>query len=302
MTPSIARSLSHTIPQTPPREVLMSIVLSLAVLLSLIVFPQHTSGAAASALRIWGLDVVPSLFPYMVFCRLLSVRLRERDVPAAPVAALLGLLGGSPSGASVIAAYGDRLSRRALLALCALTGTISPMFTLGTILTWTQSAALCRLLLLCHLLGAACAGGVVFWACRDESPAVSSSASSPPAHPMAQSIDAILQVGGCIICYSVLASLLRLFPLLSDGTGAILHGLLEISGGVHALCAAAIPGKLRAVCLSALCGFSGFSILSQNHAFLAPLGVRMTQLIAFALVRALFAGCFMALLYARFIP
>ena len=109
----------------------MSIAFSLVVLLSLIAFPQHASGAAASALRIWGLDVVPSLFPYMVFCRMLSARLREHDVPAAPVAALLGLLGGSPSGATVIAAYGSCLSKRALLTLCAMTGTISPMFTLG---------------------------------------------------------------------------------------------------------------------------------------------------------------------------
>lgn len=280
----------------------MSITFSFVVLLSLIVFPQHTSGAAASALRIWGLDVVPSLFPYMVLCRLLSSRLREHDVPAAPVAMLLGLLGGSPSGASVIAAYGSCLSRRVLLALCALTGTISPMFTLGTVQAWTQNTVLCRLLLLCHLLGAACAGGVVFWACKDESPAVSASAPSAPVNPMAQSIDAILHVGGCIICYSVLASLLRLLPMLSDSTGAVVHGLLEVSGGVHALCTAAIPEKLRAVSLSVLCGFSGFSILSQNHAFLAPLGVRMTQLIAFALLRAFFAGCLMAMLYAHFIP
>lgn len=280
----------------------MSITFSFVVLLSLIVFPQHTSGAAASALRIWGLDVVPSLFPYMVLCRLLSSRLREHDVPAAPVAMLLGLLGGSPSGASVIAAYGSCLSRRVLLALCALTGTISPMFTSGTVQAWTQNTVLCRLLLLCHLLGAACAGGVVFWACKDESPAVSASAPSAPVNPMAQSIDAILHVGGCIICYSVLASLLRLLPMLSDSTGAVVHGLLEVSGGVHALCTAAIPGKLRAVSLSVLCGFSGFSILSQNHAFLAPLGVRMTQLITFALLRAFFAGCLMAMLYAHFIP
>lgn len=280
----------------------MSIAFSLVVLLSLIAFPQHTSGAAASALRIWGLDVVPSLFPYMVFCRMLSARLREHDVPAAPVAMLLGLLGGSPSGASVIAAYGSRLSRRGLLALCALTGTISPMFTLGTIQAWTQSTVLCRLLLLCHLLAAVCSSVVVFWACKDESPAVSASASSMPVNPIAQSIDAILHVGGCIICYSVLASLLRLLPMLSDSTGAVVHGLLEVSGGVHALCTAAIPGKLRAVLLSVLCGFSGFSILSQNHAFLAPLGVHMTQLIVFALLRAFFAGCLMAMLYARFIP
>lgn len=279
----------------------MSIAVSLIVLLLLIVFPQHTSQAAVAALRIWGLDVVPSLFPYMVLCRLLAGELRERDVPAAPVAALLGLLGGSPSGASVLAAYGSRMSRRALLALCALTGTISPMFTLGTIRAWTQNPALCRLLLLCHLLGATCASGIVYFACKDESPAGSGLTPAPTGNPIALSVEAILQVGGCIVCYSVLASLMALPPCLSEGAGAVLHGLLEVSGGVHALCAAAIPEYPRAICICALCGFSGFSILAQNHAFLSPLGVRMTWLVAFALLRAVMACCLMAVLYACFI-
>lgn len=280
----------------------MSIALSLFVLLSLIAFPQHTSGAAMDALRIWGLDVVPSLFPYMVFCRLLSAQLRERDMPSAPVAALLGLMGGSPSGASVIAAYSGCLSKKALLSLCALTGTISPMFTLGTVLAWTKNAALCRLLLVSHLLGALCAGGIVLFVCRDARPARCTESAIASANPIAQSVDAILQVGGCIICYSVLASLLGLLPALSETAGAILHGLLEVSGGIHALCAASLPEFPRALCIAALCGFSGFSILSQNHAFLAPLGVRMTQLIAFGLLRAVIAALTMAGLYVCFIP
>ncbi|MGN0775473.1 MAG: hypothetical protein ACI4MM_02230 [Candidatus Ventricola sp.] len=275
----------------------MSIAFSLVVLLLLIAFPQHTSGSASEALRIWGLDIVPSLFPYMVLCRILSARLRERKIPAAPVAALLGLMGGSPSGASVLAAYGNHIPRRELLALCALTGTISPMFTLGPILVWTQNPEVCRLLLLSHLLGAACAGGIVFLVCKDPPPAACAAPPSQTGSPIAQCIDAILQVGGCIICFSVLAGLLQLLPNLSSSTCAVLHSLLEISGGIHALCAASIPDCPRAVCISALCGFSGFSILSQNHAFLGPLGVRMTQLIAFALLRAVLSACLTAVFY-----
>ena len=40
-----------------------------------------------------------------------------RNEKARQHAALLGLMGGSPSGASVLAAYGDRLSRRELMSL-----------------------------------------------------------------------------------------------------------------------------------------------------------------------------------------
>lgn len=281
----------------------MRIAFSLAILLSLLFFPQHTSEAARQALCVWGLSVVPSLFPYMVFCRLLSARLKERQISAVPVAVVLGLTGGSPSGASVIAACGGDLSPRALLALCAMTGTISPMFTLATLLSWTQHAALCRLLLLCHVLSAALCGGLIRL-CGSNRPLRSSVSVSDAASsdPLSQSIDAVLQVGGCIICYSVLASLLRLLPFLSRQACAILHSLLEISGGIHALCLLPMSGRLQAVCMAALCGFSGFSVLSQNHAFLAPLGVRMAHLIAFALLRAVLAGALAAVLYAVFIP
>lgn len=280
----------------------MRILLSLLVLLCLLLFPQHTSEAARQALSVWGLQVVPSLFPYMVFCRLLSMQLKSRRIRVAPVAMLLGLMGGSPSGASILASCSPALSSRSLYALCALTGTISPMFTLGTLFSWTQNAPLCRLLLVCHLLGAALCGVLVRLTCgKDRALSLpSASAVSLEAGPLAQSIDAILQVGGCIICYSVLAGLLRLLPILSRPVCAVLHSLLEISGGMHALCSLPMPLRLRAVCMASLCGFSGLSILSQNHAFLAPLGVRMIHLVAFAVLRAFLAGMLAALLFPLF--
>lgn len=271
------------------------------VILCLLLFPHQASGAAAEALRVWGLSVVPSLFPYMVLCRMLAGRLRERNIPAVPVAALLGLMGGSPSGASVLAAYGSCIPKKTLLALCALTGTISPMFTLGTVLSWTQNLAMCRLLLLCQLLSAFFAGGLVFLICRDKAPACGALPPGPAATPIAQSIDAILQVGGCIIFYSVLAGLLQLFPYFSKSTGAVVHGLLEVSGGIHALCMASMPDFTRTLLFSALCSFSGLSILSQNYAFLGPLGIRFSQLVAFALLRMALSVCLTAVLYARFI-
>lgn len=282
----------------------MRIAFYAAVIASLVIFPSHTAASAADALRIWGLDVVPSLFPYMIFCRLLAARLREKNVNAPLTAAVLGLLGGSPSGASILAAYGNQLPRRTLYALCTLTGTISPMFMLGTVLSWTQDAALCHTLLLSHLLGAALASAAIYVIYRtpDNLPSVSSSAAvlGTSGNPIAQSIDAILQVGGCIICYSVLASLLRLLPFANETISVWFHGLLEVSGGVHAIAKLPLPENQRAVALAALCGFSGVSILSQNHAFLAPLGVKMKQLVLFALLRALCAGSCMALLLTFF--
>ena len=92
----------------------MAIALGLLMIGVMLGAPGAVTEAARDALRVWGLDVAPSLFPYMVFCRLIASRLRQSGMPAMPAAALLGMLGGSPSGAAVVSVYGraGNLSRR----------------------------------------------------------------------------------------------------------------------------------------------------------------------------------------------
>lgn len=274
------------------------IFLCLFMIFLMLRLPDVTVTAARTALRVWSLDVVPSLFPYMVFCRLLSQRLQNRRLRAAPVCAVLGLLGGSPSGASVLSVYANsgRLSRRGTLALCALTGTISPMFLLSTMRAWLTDARLCRLLLLCHLLGA-CLCALVVWC----SPPAGGkrTASKLPAlkdeNAISASVQSILSVGGCIVFFSVLASgICALIPWADEAMRAALHALLEAAGGMHALCAASLSPRVRAVTLAAASGFSGLSILTQNHLFLRALGISLPMLVGFALLRAMFAGAAMA--------
>lgn len=99
-------------------------------------FPGTTISASQSALSIWARDIVPSLFPYMVLCKMTAQRLRSARFPAAPLAALLGCMGGSPSGAAMLSVSSGGMAQSQLYALCALTGTISPMFFVGTLHAW----------------------------------------------------------------------------------------------------------------------------------------------------------------------
>ena len=48
-------------------------------------FPGTTISASQSALSIWARDIVPSLFPYMVLCKMTAQRLRSARFPAAPL-------------------------------------------------------------------------------------------------------------------------------------------------------------------------------------------------------------------------
>lgn len=270
----------------------------LIVIAFLILFPADTADMALHAMRIWGTSIVPSLFPYMIFSRLLCKSLQTLNLPAEPAAIVLSMLGGSPSGASIIASNADRLRIQNIYPLCALAGTVSPMFILGTMRAWTKDPALCRSLLLCHWLSAL-SSALIVWLFSRRSKCSSTGHrgvnSLEASNPIAQSIDAILQVGGCIICYSVLAGILGKFIVSFPILHSCIHAALEISGGIHAFCQISLPSSAKCILLSAALGFGGLSILSQNYAMLHPLGITMRQLLCFAALRAGISALLMAI-------
>ena len=272
------------------------------MMLVMLTSPERTTAAAASALRTWSMSVVPSLFPYMVLCRMLSRQLAGRRLSPALAAAGMGLLGGSPSGAAVLGSYAQqgRLRRDVLLPLCALTGTISPMFMLGMAGGWLGGGRTAVCLLAAHLLAAALSAGLVrlFTAGRGQHAAQEDQVCAPAsgaAEPVTDSVRAILSVGGCIVFYSVVAEGMTVLLPLPGAAAALLHGILEAAGGAHAICCAGFSPVTGAVLVSAVCGFGGVSILSQNLLFVRAYGVHMRQLVLTGLLRAALAAALMAL-------
>ena len=159
------------------------------------------------------------------------------------------------------------------------------------------NASLCRILLLCHWLSALLCAWIIRAMHNRNGDAVfiQPSANNIPSNPIMQSIDAILLVGGCIICCSVLSGilgkLLAMFPFLQPFT----HALLEVAGGIHAICQADLPDGAKSILLSASLGFGGLSILAQNHGMLRQLGISLRQLLCFAALRAAVSALLMAI-------
>lgn len=260
------------------------------MMLCLIARPEVCVVSARSALKTWALDVVPSLFPYMVFSRSLSAELCKKRIPITLCVPLIGLMGGSPSGAAALSAYGSRksVSKRKALALTAVTGTISPMFFSGTLTRWTGDAGRSYILMFSQLAASAAAGLTIYFAsakrqnemtcfCSDES--VSKGA-------IMQSADAILSVGGCIIFFSVMASMIGLcIPEHAGLLKALIHGMLEMSGGLYEFSKLDAHGSLFA---ASVCGFGGLSLIFQNAAFLKPLGIGISQVFLTSVVRMMY--------------
>lgn len=278
----------------------MRIACCLLMMLVMLLFPGSTGEAARSALQTWALTVVPSLFPYMVLCRMLASQLAGSRLPPALLVAALGLAGGSPSGAATLSGYArsGRLRRDALLPLCVLTGTISPMFVLNTAGGWLGAPRLARCLLAAHLLGAVLSAALVK-ACVRRSPTFKESLpdhsdSGSPGDPIRESVRAILSVGGCIVFYSVVAEGLSLLLPLPSRAAAVLHGALEAAGGAHAICTAGFSRNAQALLISTVLGFSGVSILAQNSLFVRDSGITMRQLILLGVLRAALSALVMA--------
>ncbi len=261
-------------------------------------FPGTTISASQCALSIWARDIVPSLFPYMVLCKMTAQRLRSARFPAAPLAALLGCMGGSPSGAAMLSVSSGGMAQSQLYALCALTGTISPMFFIGTLHAWGVAQKTCLCLLAAHGLGALLA----FFCVRRLSPvkkkvAARETPEKANGNPIADSVFSVLGVGGCIVFFSVAAACIRvLFPFLPENGCAYLQSMLEIAGGLRLLIQTSGASFARDVSMAVLTGFGGLSILTQNHLFLQVCGVTQGRLLCLALLRALMSGAVMALL------
>lgn len=274
----------------------MAIIAYSAVIAALLLCPEICADSAKEALSVWGLHIVPSLFPYMLFTRLLSSQIQKTRFSPFAVCAVLGISGGSPAGAACIGAYHASFSKKSVLTLFALTGIISPMFFLGTVKSFTGDTLFCLRLLLSQWIGAAlsalCVCFLPFTSSKSQGQKVSPHSTE---NALTQSIDAMLHVGGLIICFSVLAGMLRPLPL-PETLRSLLHALLEISGGTHALLHSPCLPVVRSILLAFACGFGGFSILFQNQQFLAPTGTKLRILFFIALLRGLLSAAAMRVL------
>lgn len=278
----------------------MKALLYLSILLLMLYFPDLYIPSAYNALKIWGTDVVPSLFPYMVFCRLLAEQLKHTQVSPVLITAFLGLLGGSPSGASILSVYGSTIPMKLLFPLATLTGTISPTFILHTANQWLGDPSLCRALFVCCTLGSVAASitvyGIISILPERPSPFFAPyTLEKTQESPVWQSIHAILNIGGCIVIYSVVSVFVCRNPFLASHPtiSSFIHASMEMSGGIHAL--ALLPSTpLRPYLLCAAASFSGFSILAQNAYFLRPLQIRMRHQFLFSLLRMTISVCLMA--------
>ena len=269
-------------------------------------YPSQTADAARQALYIFGLDIIPTLFPYMVLTRLLVTRLNVSSRASLLFSAIFGCLGGSPSGASMIQllAANRPMKRRDAYALCALTGTISPIFLLNTVGSWLSNTRMTIILTTAHFAGALLAALAVHLYMRNDcryTECHSSPAQFTEDNLILSCAISVLGIGGCLVFYSVLSEVISLLVFSSESsTSSIMHALFEISGGIREIISHSAPGA-KYILLSIVCGFSGISILSQNALLLKRAGISFRLLMLLGILRASFSAMVMLALLPLYI-
>ena len=279
----------------------------------LVVFSRSNLSSAKNGLILWANSVIPSLFPFFVATDLLSHtnftyylgKLLNRFMKPifnvrgeGSFAFIMGMISGYPIGAKIAANFREKniCSKEECERLLSFTNNSGPLFIVGTVgISLFGSSTIGFLLLVTHILASLTVGVLFrFWKYNSKECNINknsyhsqiqdiplSSLGSIIGNSIVSSINTILLIGGFIVLFSVVISILQTSHLLeiisnciqpilslldipSDFASGIISGFIELTNGLNVICN--IPEKklsINIVIASFLLSLGGLSVLLQ---------------------------------------
>ncbi len=284
--------------------------------ISLIMFSNNNLIAAQNGLNLWATKVLPSLFPFFIATELLCQtnftyilgKLLNKfmrpifNVPGeSAIAIILGTISGYPVGAKVVCNLKNQkiISKIEAERLIAYTNNSGPLFILGTVgIALFGNKKIGFILLISHILASIVVGYCFsFWK-KDKFdinynetkfnsksiPIKISDIGEILGTSIKKSISTILSIGGFIVLFSVILSILEtsgiltliantlnnLFGISQNISLALITGIIELTNGVNI--AAILPDVYHNTSIlltSFLLGFGGISVLLQVYSIIA---------------------------------
>ena len=283
--------------------------------ISLLLFSNNNLIAAQNGLVLWAKSVFPSLFPFFVSTELLCQtnfiyilgRALNRfmkpifNVPGESAAAvILGTISGYPVGAKVVVNLKNQkiISKIEAERLIAFTNNSGPLFILGTVgIAMLKSPNIGYTLLLSHILASLTVGYLFsFWKknkfdinFRETkfnsklAPIKISDFGEILGNAIKKSIFSLLSIGGFIVFFSVILSILETsgileiisttlyaFGIPKNISKCFITGVIEMTNGLNFTSNLynALP-NFTLLLISFLLGFGGISILFQVYSIIA---------------------------------
>ena len=292
-------------------SILFSVFIVFLIVL-MVIFPNLCISSVYSGLAVWAKCVVPSLFPFMFFTKLLTnlnvihkltnktSKLTSWLFKAPQISSyifLMSIISGYPVGAKLVSEYQKMgiLTPKQATKICTFASTSGPLFIIGSVGTAMMgSPKLGYILFASHIVGAILNGIIYrkfFVENIEKLPEISKNNENILQNSMKDSILSVLTVGGFIaIAFLVIEifnhlGLLLPFDFLFQkilnifgvdvGANALSSGLLEVSKGALMLSSLPLSPKIMTTIASFLIGFGGICVLMQSIAFLKDAKVNL---------------------------
>lgn len=306
----------------------------------LILFSSDNLSAAKNALFLWGTSVVPSLLPFFIATELLGYtnivsilgKLLNKfmrpifNVPGeGSFALIMGILSGYPIGAKIVCNLKKQgiCSNEECERLLAFTNNSGPLFIIGTVgVGLFSSSAIGFKLFFVHLFSCLLVGFIFrWWKCnkkfsffwnRSQISCIDilslNNLGAILTTSIQNSIRLVLTIGGFVILFSVIVSMLtsskiiyiictfinpflNIFNIPEHYASSIITGIVEVTNGVKL--ASIYQNNINIIICSFLLGFGGFSVLLQVLSITAEEKISIKPYIIGKFLQACFSAIFM---------
>ena len=306
-------------------------ILFILFLISLLFFSDQNLIAAQNGLVLWATKVLPTLFPFFVatellcqtnFTYILGKLLKKIiqpifNVPSESVIAIiLGTISGYPIGAKVVC----NLKNQKIISKIEAERLIS-LFILGTVgIALFGDKKIGIILLISHILSSLAVGYCFrYWKKNKleinyvetkfntkSAPLKISNLGEILGNSIKKSISSILSIGGFIVLFSVILSILQtsgianifsniglLFGIPNEISQSIFTGIIELTNGVNLSSALYLNYSTLSILLTSfLLGFGGFSVLLQVFSIISKEGISIKPYIYGKFLQAIFSVIF----------
>ena len=326
-------------------------ILFIFFLISLILFSNNTIIAAKEGLLLWANCVVPAVFPFCIAVELLNYtelahilgKLLNKlmrplfNVPGiASYALIMGIISSSPIGATITYDLYENslITKNEAERLLAFTNNTGPLFIVGTTGTLLFGSKLIGyLLLLTHILACLTVGiilGVTSRIKNENKEIYDKNYYKSTIHgnsndlndlggilslSIKKSIALILQIGGFVVLFSVIisilnesnvfeiiAAILEKFYVPKEFTKNILTGMIELTSGINIVAKLQTSNlSLNIILCSFLLGFCSFSVMLQVKSVVSKSNLSIKTYVNGKLLHGLIAMLYTAILI-RYMP
>lgn len=287
------------------------------VMLSIMVKPSIYITSAQNGIMLFALSVLPALFPFFFFSKLLS--LFQADVaignllelplrkiyntpPPGSYIFAMSLMCGYPIGARLISDYykDGLLDSNESLSLSALASTTGPLFVLGTIGTIILSNSTAAIIILTsHYLSALLNGLIYRNPVKPTNLPRTRVASSTLYDSIYSAVISILIVGGYIIVFNIICDFVlnlgivslinKVIPLNKTILEGGIMSLIEVTRGSMIIGKSNIDLVQKTALIAGAVTFGGLSVIIQSTTFLEVTGVKIYKFILIKLTQSIIA-------------